>query len=201
MATTPLNMSDKRTYIVHPYKFNLWLFLLTVIMVFGGLTSAYIVARAAVPAAERIYFELPSILWVNLAVVLVSSVTMQLSVRAARQDKKKEALGLLTLTTVLGLIFLWGQLEAFSNMVDRGYYMVNGQVQDQSVAFFYVFVGLHGAHMIGAVSALVFANVKTWLNAFKPGNRVLTYEVTAIFWHFLGLLWVYLFVFLLYTQS
>ncbi len=199
MASSSADFSPKN-YIVHPYKSNLWLFIITVVMIFGGLTSAYLVARASIPVQSKVYFELPAILWLNLAIILISSVTMRYAVMQSYANNTRNSSLALLVTFVLGLLFLGGQLGAFANMIDRGYYLVNPAQKDQSVAFFYVFVGLHAVHVVGAVLVLLYTIIKTSGRAFKPGNRVMTFEVAATFWHFLGLLWVYLFVFLLLTQ-
>jgi cytochrome c oxidase subunit 3 len=125
---------------------------------------------------------------------------MQYAVMQSYANQTRNSSIALLITFILGLLFLGGQFAAFSNMIDRGYYLVNAAQKDQSVAFFYVFVGLHAAHLVGAVLVLLYTLIKTSSHSFKPGNRVMTFEVAATFWHFLGLLWIYLFVFLILTQ-
>ena len=190
---------EKRRFVIHPQKFALWLFILSVIMIFGGLTSAYIVQRSFVP--DPIIFDLPSILWSNLALILFGSVTMQYAVYANKKGENQKALIGLGLTFFLGVFFLLGQWNAWGAMVDSGLHMVDPSRKDNSVSYFYVFTGLHGAHIIAALIVLLVAGIKTYRNSFKPGRKKLTFEMTATFWHFLGLLWVYLFVFLLITQK
>lgn len=198
MASSSLSMA-KRSYIVHPHKFNLWLFILSLIMVFGGLTSAYVVARSMVKQPE--FFELPGILWTNTIVILLSSLSVQFAVWRARQNDNRQAIIGLLLTFVMGLVFLFGQWEAYSEMVLSGNHMVDPTRADDSVSYFYIFTGLHGAHIVAGLIVLLFALVKTLFNSYAPGKKVLSYEITATFWHFLDLLWVYLFIFLLYTQQ
>lgn len=193
---------EKRNYIFHPQKFALWLFILTVIMIFGGLTSAYIVQQSFVSAERRIFFDLPEILWMNLAVILLSSVTMQYGIWVSRKNERNKALIALGLTLGLGVLFLVGQVNAWGAMVESGMPMVDNSRTDNSVSFFYVFTGLHGAHIIGAVIVLSIVFIRTALQNYREvGQRALTYELTGIFWHFLGLLWVYLFIFLKITQN
>ncbi len=187
----------KSSYIIHPYKFNLWLFILSLIMVFGGLTSAYIVARSMVDQPE--FFDLPKVLWYNTALILVSSVTMQMAAWAARRGEEKRALLGLVMTFILGNVFLVGQWQGFLDMTAVGNYFVNSS-QDKSVSFFYVLTGLHALHIVSALVVVLVTLIKTVLKSFKPGRKVLTYEISATFWHFLDLLWVYLFLFLLFTQ-
>ncbi|MEZ4825795.1 MAG: cytochrome c oxidase subunit 3 [Bacteroidia bacterium] len=193
---------EKKNYIFHPQKFALWLFILTVIMIFGGLTSAYIVQQSFVKEELRLFFDLPEILWVNLGVILFSSVTMQYAVWVARKNDRSKALAALGMTLILGVVFLIGQVNAWGAMVDSGMPMVDVGRTDNSVSFFYVFTGLHGAHIIGALIVLLVVWIRTALQSYRRvGQRALTYELTGIFWHFLGLLWVYLFIFLKITQN
>ncbi|TAE49714.1 MAG: heme-copper oxidase subunit III [Bacteroidetes bacterium] len=191
---------DQRNYIIHPHKFALWLFILTVIMIFGGLTSAYIVQRGFLKPEQQIIFDLPPILWTNLAVILGSSVTMQFAVWAARRNDSQKAIAGLILTFVLGLVFLYGQFNGWNQMVASGLPMVDRRRLDNAVSFFYIFTGLHGLHIVAALIVLLTAMANTAMNRFRPGRKQLTYELTAIFWHFLGLLWIYLFIFLKFTQ-
>ncbi|MEO1448410.1 MAG: cytochrome c oxidase subunit 3 [Bacteroidota bacterium] len=200
MSTLQLDM-EKRTYIVHPQKFALWLFILTVIMIFGGLTSGYIVQRSFVPETQQIIFDLPVILWTNLAVILFSSVSMQLSLWFARKEEHKNASLMLLLTLGLGVFFLVGQLYAWGDLTDSGLPFVDKRRIDNSVSYFYVFTGLHGLHIVAALIVLLVAIFKTTRRSFLPGRRLVTYEMATTFWHFLGVLWVYLFIFLKYTQA
>jgi cytochrome c oxidase subunit III len=201
MASYSLSM-DKQNYIIHPQKFALWLFILSVIMIFGGLTSAYIVSRGAVPADQLILFDLPSILWYNLGVMLVSSVTMQISVWLVKREESNKALISLGMTFVLGCIFLVGQWDAFQELTTSGLPFVDQNRMDDSISYFYVVTGLHGLHIVSALIAVLIVLLQTALQQFRdPARRSLVFDMAAIFWHFLGLLWVYLFIFLKYTQN
>jgi cytochrome c oxidase subunit 3 len=201
MASYQIGM-DKQNYIVHPQKFALWLFILSVIMIFGGLTSAYIVARGALPAEKVLFFDLPSILWYNMGVMLVSSITMQFSVWSIKHNEVARALIGLGMTFVLGSIFLVGQWDAFVQLTESGLTFVDQDRMDDSISYFYLVTGLHGAHIVSALITVLVVFLQAGLNTFKlPGRREVVFEMTAIFWHFLGLLWIYLFIFLKYTQN
>lgn len=194
-----VTMSKKR-FIIHPYKFNMWLFLMTLIMVFGGLTSAYIVSNSFVPEANRIVFDVPGILWQNLLVILFSSITMQFSVWAIKRDESKKAMLGLIFTLILGIVFLIGQFSAWQILTDSGLTFVDPRRMDNSISFFYIFTGLHGIHIVAAIILVLVTLVRTSLDSFKL-SKLLNYEITATFWHFLGLLWIYLFAFIMYTQQ
>lgn len=193
---------SERKYIIHPYKFNMWLFLITLIMVFGGLTSAYIVALSFVKPENRLLLDLPGILVNNTIVIVFSSITMQMAVWMAKRGESRKAMLGLIFTFVLGLVFLVGQAYAWKTLTAAGQPLVDPGRIDNSASFFYIFTGLHGVHILAGLVVLLVALVKTSLNNFKTEeNKQLTYEITATFWHFLGLLWIYLYIFLLYTQQ
>lgn len=284
---------EQKRYIIHPQKFALWLSIISLIMIFGGLTSAYAVQRSFIP--DPLIFDLPPSLWSNLALILFSSVTMQFSVWAIKRNEKHALIGL-GMTLVLGILFLLGQWTAWQEMVDSGLYFIDKERKDNSVAFFYVFSGLHGAHIVAGLLAvsvigfrsmitpvwdniqfsistkakriiaigtfilveyLIFTQVfevnlidwaeKLWMvedssAAIAKGSneavgmgvsvkvlwilsgplaayflflttkffikpyksmeaKILDFQLTSIFWHFLDLLWIYLFLFLIFTQN
>lgn len=188
--------------LIDPQKFALWLFIITVIMIFGGMTSAYIVDRGN--ARNPLLFDLPSVLTWNLVVVLLSSIPMQISFMAARRGEMKKALWALGLTLVMGIVFLVGQLEGMEDMVASGVYMVNnnrGAGIGNSGSFFFVFVLLHGAHLVGGLLMLLITGINTAAGRIRASRVKPVYEMVATFWHFLGILWLYLYWFLHFTQD
>ncbi|MBT1709227.1 cytochrome c oxidase subunit 3 [Fulvivirgaceae bacterium PWU5] len=178
---------------MNPRKFGLWLFMATVVMLFGAWTSAYIVKRGDMGWSEII---LPDMFWVNTVIVLASSVPMIWAVRAARQDKTEQVKLALGVTTILGIAFVVGQFMAFSQMVGFHEHFTGGAV---SHSFVYVLSGAHGLHLISGVVVLAIV-----LNAAMRGrvhkDNMNTLEMCATYWHFLGVLWLYLFVFLLLNK-
>jgi cytochrome c oxidase subunit III len=198
-----ISLDPQKNHIIHPQKFAMGLFIITVIMIFGGLTSAYIVQRGFVPVEKQIIFDLPNVLWTNLAVLLFSSLTIQWSVISVQRQDLKMALFGLFLTFALGIVFLTGQWNAWVQMTQSGLPMVDEQRLDNSVSFFYIFTGLHGLHIVAGLVVLgILLGQQVYGKATSnPARRTVAYEITAIFWHFLGVLWVYLFVFLLFTQN
>lgn len=193
--------SAKKKYIVHPHMFNLWLFIIATTMIFGGLTSAFIVARSFVPVDKQVTFDVPGILWQNTLVVLFSSATMQYAVWASRREEVRRAVLAMLLTFGLGLLFAWGQLQGWQAMVDSGLPLVNRQRVDSSVSFFYVYTGLHAVHILGTMIFLLWVTIKAWFNWFKMDRRNQSIRLVSIFWHYLTGLWIYLFGFMLFTQG
>jgi cytochrome c oxidase subunit 3 len=174
---------------IHPYKFNLWIGIGSMLMMFAGLTSAYIVKRNQ-PNWQG--FELPQIFWFSTAVILVSSITMHLAVRAFKQKERSRYRNLITLTFFLGVLFLICQVTGFYQFWMKGLTLQS----NVSYSFLYVIVGLHGIHLLGGVIALLVMFLKAFSRKVKNYNPV-PLEVLATFWHFVDFLWIYLLIFLL----
>jgi cytochrome c oxidase subunit III len=179
----------KKTLAMNPKKFAMWLFIGSVVMLFASLTSAYIVRQAE---GNWLYFELPSILTVSTVVILLSSITMQWAYWSAKKDKLEMVKILVTVTSVLGLAFLVLQFEGWKALVANQVYLVG----NPSGSFLYVITGLHGLHIISAIVFLLIVLVSTY--RYRVHSKDLTQiEMCTTYWHFLGGLWLYLFVFLL----
>lgn len=178
---------------MNPKKFALWLFMATVIMLFAAWTSAYIVKRGDIGWTEII---IPDLFWVNTGIILASSVSMIWAVRAARKDKLETVKLALSITTVLGVSFVIGQLLAFKEMIAMKEHFTGGNV---SHSFVYVLSGAHGVHLISGVFFLAIVLVATF--KFKVHSKNMSQlEMCATYWHFLDVLWLYLFVFLLVNK-
>jgi cytochrome c oxidase subunit III len=174
---------------MHPKKFALWLFLVTVVMIFAALTSAYIVRQAE---GNWLEYELPEIFWVTSGIVILSSIALQFAYYAAKKDN---FLGLrigMVLTVLLGIGFLVGQWYSWVALVDREVFFVG----NPAGSFLYVFTGLHAVHLISGVIFLIIVLISTF--RYKVHSQALnTLEMATTYWHFLGGLWLYLFLFLL----
>jgi cytochrome c oxidase subunit 3 len=170
-------------------QIGVWILLTAVIMLFAGLSSAYIVLRG-VPAWQRI--ELPWLLWPNTAILLLSSVAIDISRRALRRSDLQSMKRWLATGGILGLAFLIGQLAAWRQLVDAGVYLPS----TLQSGFFYILTGLHGLHLLGGVVAL---GLVLW-KAVKDRLSVFNYEplkLCALYWHVMDALWIYLFLLLL----
>jgi cytochrome c oxidase subunit III len=178
---------------MNPKKFALWLFIVTVIMLFGAWTSAYIVKRADTGWAE---INLPWHFWLNTWIILASSITMYFATRAAKRNSPESLKVMMTLTVMLGVAFLVGQFLAFEELVALSQHFTGGNV---SHSFIYVLTGAHGAHVVSGVIVLVITLVSAF--RYKVHSRNMDgIEMCATYWHFLGILWLYLFVFLLLNR-
>ncbi len=181
---------------MHPKKFAMWLFIATVVMLFAALTSAYIVRQAE---GNWMIFELPSLFYVNTAVIVVSSLTMQLAYWSAKMDLLERTKLMIVITTILGVAFLVGQFMAWGQMVESNVYFVGDRGSAVSGSFVYVLSGLHGLHIVGGVVFLLIVLISAF--RYKVHSKNMTQmEMCATYWHFLGGLWIYLLLFLIWTR-
>jgi len=182
---------------IEPVYFNLLLFLLSVSMMFAGFTSAYVVRESQ---GKWLDFDLPNFLWLSTAVAIISSVTMQLAFNKAKKDKKDHITGLVLITFLLGLVFLYTQFMSFVEIYNYDYKIVfGGKQSNPSGSFFYVFVFIHALHIIGGIIFLLFLLIKSLLKEVHS-NNMLNIRMCKTYWHFLGGLWLYLFIFLLFNH-
>ncbi len=174
---------------MNPKKFAMWLFMVTVFMIFAALSSAYIVRQAE---GNWAFFELPSLFWINTAVILISSLTLHWAYLSAKRDNLELVKIATSITAVLGVAFMAGQYLAWTQLVANRVHLVG----NPSGSFVYIISGLHGAHVLGGVIYLLIL-----LNSafkFRVHSKSLNQiEMCATYWHFLGGLWLYLFLFLL----
>ena len=179
----------KQQQSMHPKKFALWLFIVTVIMIFAALTSAYIVRQAD---GNWLLFDLPDLFYITTLVILVSSGTLHWAYLAVKNDNLETAKLAIGITTMLGIVFLAGQILAWNELVANNIYLVG----NPSGSFVYIISGLHGLHIISGVVFLLVVLVALFRYKIHSRN-LLRIEMCATYWHFLGGLWLYLFVFLL----
>lgn len=174
---------------MNPKQFGLWLFMLSVIMIFGALTSAYIVRQAE---GNWMFFELPVEMYYTTGLLLLSSVTMHWAFLAAKNDALDQVKLAISLTTGMGILFLLGQLYIWSVLVDMSVFLVG----NPSGSFLYILMGLHGLHLVSGVIFLIIVLISTF--KYKVHSKNLSQiRMCTTYWHFLDFLWVYLVLFLL----
>ncbi len=156
-------------------------------MVFAAFTSAFVVRRGL--SDDWASIPKPPILFVNTAVLLASSVILDMSRRALKAHDRSKFNLWWTIATALGILFLVGQAVAWQQLKGLGFFMAT----NPSSSFFYVLTASHAFHLLGGVLALVYVDVQALRLQLGPAKRT-AIDVTAIFWHFLDGLWVYLMV-------
>ena len=176
-------------------KFNLWLGMIGMFMMFAALSSGFIVYTAG--GVDRgIKTILPSAFIYSTALIVASSVTMQLAYIAAKKTRFAQQKMLLIATLLLGVGFFVVQVYAWDILTNRGVFFVNNNA---SQSFIYIFTGMHLAHIIAGlivVGRAWFGRVR----GINQVNNVFRMDLATLFWHFLGFLWIYIYVFLLLNQ-
>ena len=156
-------------------------------MVFAALTSAFVVRRGL--SDDWASMPKPAILWVNTVVLLASSLVLDLSRRALKAGNRSRFNLWWTAGTALGILFLIGQAIAWRQLKDAGVFISS----NPSSSFFYVLTASHAFHLLGGVAALVYVDVQALRLRLGPAKRT-AIDITAIFWHFLDGIWVYLMI-------
>jgi cytochrome c oxidase subunit 3 len=202
------------------YRIGMFFALAAVVMLFVSFTSAYIVRQgvgtwsdvSARYVTDWKPLSLPPILWVNTVILLVSSFTLAMArltlsrkLKSAPRGGASPATTLilneqrsapwLGITVVLGAGFLVGQVLAWEQLRHKGIFVST----NPSSSFFYVLTGAHGLHLLGGVLALAYAGLTSLLR--KPlAKCFLVVDVTALYWHFMDFLWVYIFALLHFAR-
>lgn len=190
-------MEEKLAYIegaeqplaMHPKKFALWLFIVSVVMIFASMTSAYIVRMSE---GNWLEFELPDIFWYTSIVIILSSISLHWAYLSAKRDSLDQLRIALLVTATLGVAFLVGQWYSWVALVDQDVYFVG----NPAGSFLYVFTGLHAIHLISGVIFLIIVLISSLRFKIHSQNMA-QMEMCTTYWHFLGGLWLYLFMFLL----
>jgi len=173
---------------IHPHKFTLWVAIGSIIMMFAGLTSAYIVKSNQ---AGWQSLTMPRTFWYSTATILSSSVVMQMALRAFKQRGMNQYRLLISLTFLLGVCFVILQWIGFQQLWNSG---VRFKGSAGSGQFLYVIAGLHAVHVLGGIIALMVMFVKAFFGSTKSYGSV-PVEIMATYWQFVDLLWIYLLVF------
>jgi cytochrome c oxidase subunit 3 len=184
-------VTDQRKKI-HPHKFTLWVAIGSIIMMFAGLTSAYIVKRDQ-PGWTS--FEMPRTFWFSTGVILFSSLTIQLALKAFKEREMKNYRTWITTTAILGLGFIGLQWVSFRQIWNSGVnFRGSGAGQ-----FLYVIAGLHAIHVLGGIIVLLVMFFRAFSKKIRSYDPV-PVEVASTYWHFVDFLWIYLFVFFFWMK-
>ncbi|WP_336517253.1 cytochrome c oxidase subunit 3 [Pollutibacter soli] len=182
-----MSLQRKRT---HPHKFLLWVAIGSIIMMFAGLTSAYIVKRSQ---AGWIMLEIPTIFWYSTVTILLSSVAVHFAVKAFKDRNIPKYKQMVWITAVLGIAFLIMQIIGFMQFSRMDIRLV-GAGSNASYSFLLAIAGLHAVHVLGGVIALTVIGIRAMSARSKSYNAV-PVEVVATYWHFVDILWIYLILF------
>ncbi len=157
--------------------------IVAVLMFFMALASAFLVRKGG---ADWVPVRIPALLWLNTAVLVTSSFTLEM---ARKRLAKSDAAGfrkLWVLTTILGVVFLVGQVVAWRILVGQGIYLASNPAS----SFFYIFTGAHALHLLGGVGALLYVAKRNF--SHSQVTQSVAAEVTSYYWHFMDALWLFL---------
>jgi cytochrome c oxidase subunit 3 len=167
------------------YRTGMWLALIGITTLFVSFTSAYIVRSGL--GDDWVALGIPPLVWWNTVVLVSSSYTMERTRQTLNQGLRAASNRWVTATAILGTLFLAGQITVWRQLDASGIYVST----NPSSSFFYLLTGAHGVHLAGGLIALYYITLEAWRYRLGPAKRTLV-EVTAIYWHFMDGLWIYI---------
>ena len=176
-------------------KQMLYISMISMVMMFAGLTSAYIISKKRV---DWVSFELPQALYISTLLILLSSVTFILARKSLEKDKRQQTTFFLALTLLLGLGFVYFQVEGFYQLRAAGFY-VAGEGSVVSGALLVVISFMHVLHVFAGLLTLLVVIYNHFKQRYSPEQK-LGLELGGIFWHFVDILWLFLFVFFFFIR-
>jgi cytochrome c oxidase subunit III len=178
------------------YKLLLLVSMVSMIMVFAGLTSAFVVSKSRGDWLKD--FQAPTAFYWSTLVIIISSITFHLAKVAVRKDNRNLTTIMLWTTLALGITFVFLQFKGFGQMIEQGHYFT-GASSNITTTFLFVVAITHLAHLFGGLISLliiIFKHSKLRYNS----SQYIGIELGTMFWHFLDLLWLYLFLFLFFYK-
>ncbi len=194
--TTPMTFEEQKSRNERSYKLLLWFAMLSMTMMFAGLSSAFVVSKSREDWLKN--FELPTAFYFSTLAIVLCSVSFHLAKRAIKKNEQSKTTLFLLLTLALGITFVLFQFTGFGQLTSEGYYFT-GPESNIATTFLYVIAVLHLAHLAGGLISLliiIYNHFKLKYNS----TQYLGIELGAMYWHFLDFLWVYLFLFLYFFK-
>ena len=172
-------------------KMMLWFGIISLVMSFAGLTSAFIVSSSREDWLKE--FQLPLAFTVSTILIVISSAFMLMALRSIKANKRQETTWFLLLTLGLGIAFIVAQFVGYGQIIDSGYHFT-GETSNVTMSFIYVISLLHIAHVIAGLICLIVVIYNHFKQKYNS-SETLGFELAATFWHFVDILWLYLFLF------
>ncbi|MFL0109705.1 cytochrome c oxidase subunit 3 [Tenacibaculum maritimum] len=173
----------------------LWISMISMVMFFAGLTSAYVISMNR---EDWVSFDLPQAFYISTVLIILSSGTLLVSQFSLKKEKIKNSLVFLILTLVLGIGFIWYQYVGFNELKEAGLYFT-GPESTVSTSFIIGITFMHILHLIAGVIVLLVLIYNHFKNKYSSTD-MLGFELGAIFWHFVDVLWIYLFFFFYFIR-
>ncbi len=187
--TSSVIKNEEANYVINPKKFVLWLLIVASVMLFAGFTSAYIVRRGE---GNWEIFNLPSLFAVNTLLIILSSLFIQLSYSAAKKDNMSRIKGFIGIAFLLGIGFCFGQYYAWKQLIADNVFFA---FSNPSNSFVYVISGVHLFHVIAGLVFMAIMLIQSFQNKIHKA-ALLYLNMCITYWHFIGILWIYLYLFL-----
>lgn len=182
---------------IHPHKLLMWIGIASICMMFAGWTSAFLVRKAQ---GNWLLFSMPTSFWISTGVIILSSFTMFLAIKEFKKSNFTKFKLLFNTTTLLGIAFMVLQFMGFAEMHQAGLNLASS-AEGVSGSFIYVISSVHILHMLGGVIAMIIMN---FVIKYRIKNNNLSsngLEILGTYWHFVDVLWIYLFLFFLINQK
>lgn len=176
-------------------KNMLWFGIISLTMSFAGLTSAYVVSKERPDWISS--FEIPQAFYISLALIIASSLTIHFALSNIKKGKNGIGMFLLITTFLLGSLFVYFQFVGFSEIIENGYNFT-GPTSSITTSFIYLVVLLHVAHVFAGLISILFVIYNQYKLKYNNG-KTLGVELAATFWHFVDVVWIYLFLFLYFV--
>lgn len=190
-----LSQDEIRLKKIKAKKMMLLFSMLSIAMTFAGLTSAYIVSKSRPDWLKE--FELPIAFTISTIVILLSSISIGIAKKNIKKNNISNTSLWLLITFSLGIIFIGSQFSGFRELISQGYFFTGAQ-STITTSFLYVLTVLHLIHLFAGIIVLIVVMINNYKNKYKIEK--LGFELAVTFWHFLGVLWIYLFVFLYFFR-
>ncbi|MFK5959295.1 MAG: cytochrome c oxidase subunit 3 [Lutibacter sp.] len=173
----------------------LWVSMISMTMMFAGLTSAYVVSRKR---NDWVSFDLPDAFFTSTILIVVSSLTFMLAKFFIKKENRQLTTLFLASTLILGVSFIYFQFEGFNELYNSGLYFAGAQSTVKS-SFIYGITLVHLAHIAAGIIVLLVVFYNHITKKYSSVN-FLGLELGAIFWHFVDILWIYLFLFFYFIR-
>jgi heme/copper-type cytochrome/quinol oxidase subunit 3 len=177
-------------------KMMLWFGIISLSMSFAGLTSAYVISKERPDWLTD--FEIPMAFYISLAVIVLSSLTIHLAKTNIKKGNNAAGMWLLVATLILGSVFVYLQFLGFSQIIANGYYFT-GSESTITTSFIYLVVLMHMAHIAAGLISIMVVIYNHYKLKYSNG-KTLGVELAATFWHFVDILWIYLFLFFYFVR-
>ena len=190
-----LSQDEIRLKTIKAKKMMLLFSMLSISMTFAGLTSAYIVSKSRPDWLKE--FELPIAFTISTIVILLSSISIWIAKKNVKKNNISNTSLWLFITFGLGIAFIVSQFSGFKELISQGYFFTGAQ-STITTSFLYVLTVLHLIHLFAGIIVLIVVMINNYNNKYKIEK--LGFELAVTFWHFLGFLWLYLFIFLYFFR-